>query len=776
MNVRMKYWQLFLIISVYAGSMQAQGNAQHPEKWSANWIWQRQAGPANTWMAFRKTFSIGRVPSSAIAKIAVDSKYWLWINGKMVVFEGGLKRGPDPLDTYYDEVDLAPFLSPGTNSIAVLVWYWGKEGHSHISSGQGGLVFECRFGAQSLLSDATWKLKVHPGYDTVLTGLQPYRPLSEFNVIFDARKDIPGWMEKGYDDASWENAIEKGQPPCKPWHAMIRRPIPFWKDSGLKDYVGPIRNQAGMGAYITATLPYNAQFTPWLKVRAPAGLMIDIRTDAYMDGGGHNVRVEYTTKEGEQEFESYGWMSGHNVYYTIPYGVEVLSLKYRETGYNTEFAGAFSCDDDFYNRLRKKCLRTTYINMRDNYMDPTRERAMWSGDFIIQSGQTYYAFDRASDALTRKSILEFAHWETADSILYSPIPGPHAPLPFGPYRELPLQSLASIGECGFGNYFLHTGDTATMREVYPYVKKYLAKWKIGPDGGVVHRPGKWDWADWGNDIDMPLLDNTWYYLALKEAIIMARLSGRDADTAALAAQMKSVAAHFNATYWNGTAYRSPGYKGETDERGNAMAVLCGFGDATKWAALKNVLVTQVHASPYMEKFVLEALFRMQESAAALTRMKDRYTKMVESSSTTLSEVWEGAGINHGWSAGPLTLLSQFVAGIAPLTPGYTTYGVLPQLAGLHSVHATVASVKGKIDVEIAKSDSGFHLKLLSPAGCTALVGIPKTEVKRSISINGTLVFTNGKKVSNRSGADYAGENHDYYLFTVTGGQWDLRAN
>jgi alpha-L-rhamnosidase len=29
----------------------------------------------------------------------------------MAVFEGGLKRGPNRTDTYYDEIDLRPFLT-----------------------------------------------------------------------------------------------------------------------------------------------------------------------------------------------------------------------------------------------------------------------------------------------------------------------------------------------------------------------------------------------------------------------------------------------------------------------------------------------------------------------------------------------------------------------------------------------------------------------------------------------------------------------------------------
>lgn len=89
--------------------------------WNANWIWQEVDGPANTWACFRKTFLLDEIPSIAKAKIAVDSKYWLWINGQEVILEGGLKRGPTPNDTYYDLVDLKQFLRTGKNVIAVQV-------------------------------------------------------------------------------------------------------------------------------------------------------------------------------------------------------------------------------------------------------------------------------------------------------------------------------------------------------------------------------------------------------------------------------------------------------------------------------------------------------------------------------------------------------------------------------------------------------------------------------------------------------------------------------
>jgi hypothetical protein len=104
-------------------------------QWAANWIWQSADGPSNTWMCFRKAVTLASAPSAAYARIAADSKYWLWINGRLVVFEGQLKRNPNRNDTYYDSVNLASYLASGENIIAAQVWYWGKEGFSHHSSG-----------------------------------------------------------------------------------------------------------------------------------------------------------------------------------------------------------------------------------------------------------------------------------------------------------------------------------------------------------------------------------------------------------------------------------------------------------------------------------------------------------------------------------------------------------------------------------------------------------------------------------------------------------------
>lgn len=93
------------------------GIASADRQWDGQWIGADNAAAANSWYCFRKEIELSKSPKTAVANIACDSKYWLWINDAMVVFEGQLKRGPTPKDTYYDEIDLSGHLKKGENAI-----------------------------------------------------------------------------------------------------------------------------------------------------------------------------------------------------------------------------------------------------------------------------------------------------------------------------------------------------------------------------------------------------------------------------------------------------------------------------------------------------------------------------------------------------------------------------------------------------------------------------------------------------------------------------------
>ncbi|RHJ87807.1 alpha-L-rhamnosidase C-terminal domain-containing protein [Parabacteroides sp. AM08-6] len=688
--------------------------------WKAHWInTERCQSQTNTWLAYRKTVNIENVPQQLVARIAADSKYWLWINGKLVVFEGGLKRGPSPYDTYYDKVEIAPYLTAGENTIAVLVWHFGKSGFNHVNSGLAALLFEAIAPGIEIISDKSWQCCVYDAYQNTEAPHPNFR-LPESNIRFDANKEMRGWNLPDFS-GSFSSAEIIGVVGKAPLGRLVERPIPLVKDYGLKPYVNIRKSVAGDTLY--CRLPYNCQVTPYLKVEAKGGDTIRIQTDNYRGGSENNVRAEYITRSGIQEYESYGWMNGNEMQYTIPKGVNVLDVQFRETGYNAEFEGSFSCNDPFFNELWKRSARTLYITMRDNYMDcPDRERAQWWGDEVNELGEAFYALSTSGQKLALKGIYELVNWQREDGVLYSPVPAANWT------KELPLQMLASVGWYGFYTQYYYSGDSSFVASVYDRVHRYLHEvWQVDKSGLALERDGDWSWGDWGENIDMGVLTNCWYYLALKAEKAFAVQLGKIADAEKISNMMYSIEECFDTKFWTGDSYRSPGYKGETDDRAQAMAVLSGLASKDKYPALLKVLKKEYHASPYMEKYVLEALFEMGQPAFALERMKQRYTKMMNYTDyTTLFEGWgigaEGFGggtINHAWSGGPLTLLSQKVCGIEPTSPGFKTFKIKPALGTLTNAEASVPTHYGDIKVKLQKSGRNIVAEITVPENTSA---------------------------------------------------------
>jgi alpha-L-rhamnosidase len=744
--------------------------------WKAQWVSLSGQTRPNAWYCFRKNVSLDQKPNEATAKIACDSKYWLWINGKLAVYEGQLKRGPNPRDTYYDRVDLTPYLNQGENQIALLVWYWGKHAFSYNSSGKAGLLFELAADDRMIVTDKTWKAIRHPAYNQTNKPHPNYR-LPGDNIHYDATQDIGQWQLAEYNDLAWPHVTEFGRPPAAPWNQLIERPIPQWRTDELTDYQNADKlPKVSTGEPIIAVLPKNITISPYLKINAPKGLTIDIRTDNYKGGGEYNYRAEYVTKTGVQDFESLGYLNGHTVIYTIPVGVEILALQYRQTRYDTDFVGSFECDDPFLNHLWLKARNTMNINMRDGIQDPDRERAQWWGDAVIVQGEILYACDTRAHALIRKAIANLVDWRKSNGVLYSPVPAGNW------NKELPQQMLASIGDYGFWYYYLYTGDADTIARAYPAVRRYLSLWKIGKNGLVVHRAGGWDWADWGENQDVTILDNAWYYLALNAAVKMAELTGNARDVKGYQQRMKSIREHFNPSLWTGQCYRSKGYQGITDDRGHGLAVVAGLANPSLWPAIRNVLQQEHQSSPYLEKYVIESLFLMNDADAAIDRMKKRYEKMVNSDVTTLWEGWgigkEGYGggsYNHGWAGGPLTLMSQYIAGVAPEQPAFATYHVLPMMGNLRQVKAVVPTVKGNIAVNLEKQPHVFTLELCSPTDTTAIVGIPADVEYQTIAVNNQCVWPIKESTPSDSGVRFTEKDSYYYKFNVAPGRWIFKA-
>jgi len=785
--MKLKKQTIFLLLTFFALTSSSLSFASNPDWGGAKWIWQQEDGPANTWVAFRKSFHLNETPNQALAKIAVDTKYWLWINGEMVLFEGGLARGAAPNTNYYDVVDLKPYLKNGQNTIAILVWYWGRTRKVHDDSGKGGLLFHANLGEQSLVSNATWKTKVHPAYDPASGGGgNSANRVNAYNVKFDARKGLGDWSDtawysNNFDDANWAKPVEKGVANSKPWGTLVKRAIPQWNDRGLKNYESlridssenelklPFKNTKDSLVVIHAKLPFNKQITPYLKVNSVAGKTIIATTDNPFN----MLKGTYITKDGVQAFESYSWINGHIVEYTIPPGVEVIELKYRWTGVG-EMTGAFETSDPYFTRLWWMARNTLYVCARNSYMDcPDRERGLWIGDVADQTGAVFYTLDEPGRLLLKKGIDNTIAYRKGDTI-QGLAPG------FGAYRgkssELTGQSLQYIDQ-GIWQFYFNTGDKATLENAYPAVLAYLKLWSMQQNGLPEHRKGYANWVDWGIDTDPVATNVVLYYMALKSAKKMAMALGKTNDIVWYDTRITSIKNNFEKEYWQGNRYGSKNKL--IEERVSSLAIISGLAKKEHYNILvDSVLVPIKKSSPHMEWIAEEALMLTGQYDKGLQRMKERYQEQVDMKwLTTLYEKYipklRGT-YNHAWNA-PNFVLSRYIAGVKATDVAWSTYEVKPNLAHMTSVKQIVPSVKGDITVEVHKTENNYQLDLISPEKTTGTIYIPKAEKNvEEIKVNGKSIWRKHKLKKRMDGFYFDSENPEFLKFQAKSGIWQVK--
>jgi hypothetical protein len=298
----------------------------------------------------------------------------------------------------------------------------------------------------------------------------------------------------------------------------------------------------------------------------------------------------------------------------------------------------------------------------------------------------------------------------------------------------------------------------------------------------------WNWIDWGSNLDIQTgsantVVNGLFIQLMETGKLLAQVASNAGDVSVYQGLETAAKNHFNQYFWRAasSAYVFDLLNGmqsaDIDDRSNAWAVLAGVVDASKLPGVLNVLNTQFNASPYQERYIEEAMFRMGNDRDAINRMLRFYQSDIDSWSQTM---WEQSGgsidsNNHAWAASPTYLLGAFVAGVRPTAPGWSAYQVTPLLGPLTSVAATVPSVRGTIHVSHTLSATSYTLALVSPAGTQATVGIPRTQNWTSVTANGRTVWSQGTFMTGVTGVTGATADTAYINFSVAPGTWQFAA-
>lgn len=703
----------------------------------AQWLWDMNKSVVDDRLWFEKSFTLSRLPKVFTAHLACDSKYWLWLNGKRVVLDGGLRRGPTPHDTYFDTLDLAPYLRPGKNTLEILVWYWGRTGFSHNDSGMAGLIFSAYDRLDTprlaLVSDLSWRCcrdvryAQHTPMPPDPTGEPENYRLSERSTIFDARRErreIPKWHMSPLGPAG-----------IFPWGKLVPRPMPMMQDFGLFAFTNPADAPATVPAGRTvrwlALLHANVQYHPSFLVEAAAGARLEfkpVHLSYLKDTFPPDV---YICREGKQHFEFLHWMNAQQVEITIRNPtrrpLRIRKLGYRVTGYPADHVAEFRTGDAALDDLCVRAMHTLRVCARDSWMDcPDRERAMW-GDLVAEMAAAAYV-DRAYNPLARKCYEVWMDWQWDNGVLCAPVPGSYR-------TELPCQQLYLFA--GLQQYRDLTGDAELLRRAYPHWLRYYAHLERCMDRDGLLNIDRWEagvptwlWLDGGakEPRGRNALLNAIFALALRTMIDAARLAGCTRDVPRWRRQYARLQRAFERVYWDRTrrVYLATDVPGEQvateDERVYILAYLAGLIPRERHALVERIIADPARweAGTFVEFYACHALGRLGRQDALVQRLRTRFSAMLATPSTTLWEHYPAEGTaNHAWAAGFLHPFVQHVAGIRPLQPGFAKILLAPRLGGLPHLDLTVDTARGPVALRCTATE----VRCSVPAGCDVVLDL-----------------------------------------------------
>jgi len=523
----------------------------HPEPfgptWHATWIWFERPAivattatrpelsePRATVGLFRRSVALVTVPDSAPCRVWVDGRYVLEVNGLEVA------RGPvrsDPRRAHYDVVDLAPFLRPGENVLAVTAHHYGEATSwwtpvpPTYSLGGGSLVLEVRLGTEWLTTDDRWRVAPGHAWTAVpVPGDVACLPVESF----DARAHPSGWQWIGFDDSGWRPAIALSavhtggrsdpHPPSEPFgmlHPPVRRGFP-WGARHTATFVGeriagrsddavdPVRQlladeaTGGTGLVVRDfDLGRIAAGTVLLRVEgAPSGTVIDVAVGEHeaADGTlaplGQHAGFRYVCAGGDvEEFETsdvIGARHLHAAVRSVGAARVGLDLAVQDRHRPRPDGAWFECSDPLMNEIYAIGLRTVDLCALDAYVDcPTREQRAWTGDSVVHQMVDLVANPDWS----------MARWHPQ----LAAEPRPDGMLAMAPASDFAFDDRTIVPDWALHwvrslhNLYRYTGDRELVSELLPVASRVLRWFEsyLGDDG-LLHDVSGWVLLDWAS--------------------------------------------------------------------------------------------------------------------------------------------------------------------------------------------------------------------------------------------------------------------------------------
>lgn len=462
----------------------------------------------------------------------------------------------------------------------------------------------------------------------------------------------------------------------------------------------------------------------------------------------------------------------------------VLSVVRETVAYPFDVSAAyFDCDDDRLNRVWDLCRysipATTFAGY---YVDGDRERIPYEGD-ALPNQLSHYCVDREY-SLARV---------TLEYLIFHP--------------TWPTEWHLQIPQIAWFDY-LYTGDARHIRRYYEDIKaKTLVA--LAEDNGLIStRKGKTtpeffaslhfkgssspfgDIVDWphkglaGNENaesgetdgfvfnDFNVVVNAYHHVALNSAKRFAEILGEEADAAFFAAQIEKHRKAFHETFFDAErgVYRDGEATDHASLHGNMFPLAFGLVPEENVASVAAFVRSRgMRCSVYGAQFLLDAVYEGNDGEYGFERMTADdlrgWLNMLRVGSTISLEAWDdrykpNQDWNHAWGAAPANVIPRKLVGVEPTSPGFATLRVKPQIAGLKRVDALVPTIRGPVEVRIARpTDAVYSLAVSLPGNVKADVYVPALSNDDALYVDGVPAAESATGVKFvRDGAFWKAEN------------------
>ncbi len=783
-------WRLTLLcLALTVGHALAYDNNIQPslslttQRWNAHWVtYPEISGYEYGVYHFRKTFDMESVPSSFIINVSGDNRYRLFVNGISVC------RGPargDPDHWYFETVDISPFLKPGKNSLAAVVWNFGIYKPGAQMSLKTGFILQGNSEKEEIVNTGKgWKVYENNSYSPLTANRHDVGCSDKV----DGNLYPWGWEETNYNDEHWEEVSldVKGQPyGTGTEYTWVLRPrdIPMMEESVLR--MAEIRKTEG----IQLSRQFLEGKSPLLiPANKKVTLLIDqsYLTTAYpvisLSGGkGTTIQLTYAeslTKNGEKNYR--GEIEGKELHgpsdmfiadgsenrifsplWFRTYRYIALEVETKEesilihdlygifTAYPFSEKGAFSSNDPALDKIWEVGWRTARLCAHETYFDcPYYEQLQYIGDTRIQALISLYV--SGDDRLMRKAILLFDWSRTHEGITLSRYPTRLKQI-------IPPFSLYWINMVH--DYMMYRDDPEFIQSCIPGVKTIL-EWfedKIDHKTGLLGHIPHWNFVDWPKEWPWSNLHPTGgvppgaieggsailslqLAYTLKDAVEL--LSGYGEEELAKHYQeiYQSICTHAWEKYWDeekkllkddleGTSY---------SQHANIMGILSDAIPVNLQADLLSRIVKDtslIQATYYYRFYLFRALKKAGLSNQYLSNLQPWYD-MLDLGLTTFAEEPEPSRSDcHAWSASPLFDFLATVCGIEPAEAGFRSVKIEPAPGHLKEIKGIVPHPSGKIEVNLKKSGKHLIGTIILPTGLSGLYKYGSNNITLQEGIN-----------------------------------------